>query len=511
VLARVLVGALLVAARYGNDLGHVGLASAGEKGSIDTRGGQESEANGLHGGIIYAPAMSAVASVAKDLQAAVGAEIVPPTAAYLSDETEARGLRGRADAVALPRSAEEVAEIVAWCYEHDVAVVPRGGGTGYAAGAVPLDGGVVLSLERLDRVRSFDPLLWRIEVEAGVRTAELRRIAREGGLLFPPDPGGAEQSQIGGNIATNAGGPHAYKYGVTGAWVTGLEVVVAPGELIRLGGPLRKDVAGFDLKSLLIGSEGTLGVITAAWLRLTPAPEAAWPVVGFFDGVRAGCGAIERVVGSGLPAAALEYLDSETMRYAGSTFPGEVPDGAFAVIAEADGSHDEAARVRADLLELFGEDALALYAPETAAEIAALWTWREGLTMVVGAQRGGKASEDIAVPLDRLAEAIEESLEVGRRLGLPASSWGHAGDGNLHTTFLLDPTDARELELAAQVSEELFALALRLGGTISGEHGVGFIKRNWLERQLGSRAFELHGAVKRAFDPQNLLNPGKNA
>jgi glycolate oxidase subunit GlcD len=455
--------------------------------------------------------MSAVASVAKDLQAAVAADVVPPTAAYLADETEARGLRGRADAVALPRTAEEVAEVVAWCYEHEVPIVPRGGGTGYAAGAVPLDGGVVLSLERLDRVRSFDPLLWRIEVEAGVRTAELRRIAREGGLLFPPDPGGGEQSQIGGNIATNAGGPHAYKYGVTGAWVTGLEVVVAPGELIRLGGPLRKDVAGFDLKSLLIGSEGTLGVITAAWLRLTPAPEAAWPVVGFFDGVRAGCTAIERVVGSGLPAATLEYLDSETMRYAGATFPGEVPDGAFAVIAEADGSPDEAARIRSELLELFGEDALALYAPETGGEIAALWTWREGLTMVVGAQRGGKASEDIAVPLDRLAEAIEASLAVGTRLGLPACSWGHAGDGNLHTTFLLDTSDERELALAAQVSEELFALALRLGGTISGEHGVGFIKRNWLERQLGPRAFELHTAVKRAFDPQNLLNPGKNA
>jgi glycolate dehydrogenase FAD-linked subunit len=455
--------------------------------------------------------MNAVASVAKDLEAAVGADVVLPTAAYLADETEARGLRGRADAVALPRTAEEVAEVVAWCYEHDVAVVPRGGGTGYAAGAVPLDGGVVLSLERLDRVRSFDPLLWRIEVEAGVRTAELRRVAREGGLLFPPDPGGAEQSQIGGNIATNAGGPHAYKYGVTGAWVTGLEVVVAPGELIQLGGPLRKDVAGFDLKSLLIGSEGTLGVITAAWLRLTPAPEAAWPVIGFFDGVRSGCAAIERVVGSGVPAATLEYLDSETMRYAGATFPGEVPDGAFAVLAEADGSHDEAARIRRDLLALFDEDALALYAPETPAEIAALWTWREGLTMVVGAQRGGKAGEDIAVPLDRLAEAIEESLEIGKSLGLPAASWGHAGDGNLHTTYLLDPADERELALAVQISEELFALALRLGGTISGEHGVGFIKRNWLERQLGPRAFELHGAVKRAFDPRNLLNPGKNA
>ena len=199
--------------------------------------------------------MSAVASVERELRAAVGAEIMQPSAAYLTDQTEARGLRGRADAVALPRTAEEVAEIVSWCYGNGVAIVPRGGGTGYAAGAVPLDGGVVLSLERLTRVRSFDPLLWRIQVEAGLPTAELRRIARESGLLFAPDPGAAEQSQIGGNIATNAGGPHAFKYGVTGNWVTGLEVVVAPGELVQLGGPLRKDVAGYDLKHLLIGSE----------------------------------------------------------------------------------------------------------------------------------------------------------------------------------------------------------------------------------------------------------------
>src|SRR5216117_908870 len=251
--------------------------------------------------------MSIATSVERELRASVAAEIATPTAAYLHDQTEARGLSGRADAVALPRSAEEVAEVVAWCYTHGVAIVPRGGGTGYAGGAVPLDGGVVLSLERLDHVRSFDPLLWRIEVEAGLRTSEVRRVAREGGLLFAPDPGAAEQSQIGGNVATNAGGPHAYKYGVTGAWVTGLEAVVPPGEIVRLGGPLRKDVAGYDLKHLLIGSEGTLGVITSVWLRLTPAPEAAWPVIAFFDGVEAGCDAILRVVGTGLPAAAIEY------------------------------------------------------------------------------------------------------------------------------------------------------------------------------------------------------------
>src|SRR5213592_1797374 len=358
--------------------------------------------------------MSRVASVEHDLRAAVTAEIVPPKAEYLTDQTEARGLHGHADAVALPHSAEEVAEVVAWCYERGVTVVPRGGGTGYAAGAVPLDGGVVLSLERLARVRSFDPLLWRMEVEAGVTTANVRRVAREGGLLFAPDPGADEQSQIGGNVATNAGGPHAYKYGVTGAWVTGVEAVVAPGELVRLGGPLRKDVAGYDLTALLVGSEGTLGVITSVWLRLTPAPEAAWPVVGCFEGVRAGCAAIERVVGNGLPVAAIEYLDGETMRYAGAGFPVDVPPGTFCVVADADGSHDEAARLRADVIDVLREDAVVVHAPETPEAVAALWNWRHGVALRVLAQLGGKASEDVAVPLDRLGEAIEESLAIGR-------------------------------------------------------------------------------------------------
>ena len=453
--------------------------------------------------------MSTVASVERDLRAAVAAEIVAPSAQYAADMTEGRGVHGRADAIALPRNAEEVAAVVAWCYEHGVPVVPRGGGTGYAAGAVPLEGGVVIALERLTALRSFDPLLWRMEVEAGVRTADVRRIARDGGLLFAPDPGAAEQSQIGGNVATNAGGPHAYKYGVTGTWVSGIEAVVAPGEIVRFGGPTRKDVASYDLTSLLVGSEGTLGVITSVWLRLTPAPEAVWPVVGFFDGVGAGCAAIERLVGSGLPLAAIEYLDGETMRYAGAGFPVEIPAGAFCVITEADGSPDEAARVREDVLDLLGEDARALHAPERAQEIAALWRWRDGVTLRVEAHRGGKASEDIAVPLDRLPEAIEESLAVGARLGLAAASWGHAGDGNLHTTFLFEPDDSAEVEAAHEASEQLFEIALRLGGTISGEHGVGAVKRAWLERQLGPRGYELHAALKRAFDPQNLMNPGK--
>jgi glycolate dehydrogenase FAD-linked subunit len=449
-------------------------------------------------------------SVERELARIIGRDaVVPVTAAYLADETEGRGVRGRADAVVLPSSADEVARILAWCYDHDVSLTPRGGGTGYAGGAVPLEGGVVVSLERLTAVRRFDPLLWRIHVEAGMRTADVRRLARENGLFFPPDPGAAEQSQIGGNIATNAGGPHAFKYGVTGASVTGLEAALPPGELVTVGGPVRKDVGGYDLKSLLIGSEGTLGIITAAWLKLLPAPEAQLPVAAFHPDVRSGCAALERVLGSGLTVAALEFLDGTTLEAAGPAFPGDVPAGAgFLVIGEADGSQDEASRLRAELVEVLGDGALQLVAPTAKGEVEALWRWRDGVSIAVTASRGRKVSEDVVVPLDRLAEAIEETIEIGRRHGLPACSWGHAGDGNLHATFLVSADDD-ELARAEQAAHELFGLAVRLGGAISGEHGVGWVKRGQLERQWAPRTLELHGEIKRTFDPKGLLNPGK--
>src|SRR5436190_9957463 len=263
------------------------------------------------------------ASLSEALARAVGDHVLAANPrAYLRDATETQGLVGRADAVALPATTDEVAAVVRWCYANGVPVVPRGGGTGFAGGAVPVDGGVVVGLERMTRVRAFEPLRWRVHVDAGMPTAALRRLVRESGLVFPPDPGAAESSQIGGNIATNAGGPHAFKYGVTGAWVTGLEAVVPPGDVVRVGGAVRKDVAGYDLLHLLVGSEGTLGIVTAAWLRLLPAPEAALPVGAFYADSAAGCDALERVLGNGLTVAALEFLDAATLELAGSAFPG---------------------------------------------------------------------------------------------------------------------------------------------------------------------------------------------
>jgi FAD/FMN-containing dehydrogenase len=424
------------------------------------------------------------------LAAIVGAEHVdaPPSAAYLHDATITRGLRGlrgRAAAVVRPADAEEVRRVVAWCYEHDVPIVPRGGGSGLAGGAVPFDErALVLSLERLTRVRSFEPELWRINPEAGVLTAHVQRLARENGLWFPPDPGAAEQSQIGGNAATNAGGPHAFRHGQTGAWVTGVEAVVAPGELVTFGGPVRKDVAGYDLKDLMVGSEGTLGVITALWLRLIPAPADREVVVAFFDSVGAGCEAVLEVIATGLRPSALEFLDGRSFAAAAAGYPGDAPtDPAFVLISEYVDERPEVGGDRPD--------------PQ------ALWRWRDTVHGAVTSQRGGKLSEDIAVPVERLAEALERLRRIGDAHGLETCAWGHAGDGNLHATFMIAPEDAVRAEAAAA---ELLEMAVELGGTVTGEHGIGWLKRGHVPGAHG-----LHGAVKAAFDPKGLLNPGKKS
>lgn len=435
--------------------------------------------------------------------------ILEPEGRFLVD-LMGRGVHGHADAVVLPSSTDEVAAVVRWCYEHGVPLTARGGGTGLAGGAIPVEGGIVIGFERLNRVRQFDPLLWRIHVDAGVTTADVQRLARENGLRFPPDPGAAELSQIGGNIACNAGGPHAFKYGVTGHWVTGIEAVVPPGEIVTIGGPLRKDVAGYDLKSLLVGSEGTLGLVTAAWLRLLPAPELELPVVGLYPDLEGGVSAIERVLASGVVPAAVEYLDEVTLRFAGGAYPFGIPaGGAFMVISEADGAADEARRAAGELREALTEGAVAVHAPSERADVAELWRWRAGVAFAILAQRGGAFSEDVAVPLDRLRDVARQTLAIGERRGVPALSFGHAGDGNIHSTFLFTADDVEEQRRADDACHDLFDLALELGGTVTGEHGIGWLKRGQLERQLGPGGYDLHRRVKQVFDPKGLLNPGK--
>jgi glycolate oxidase subunit GlcD len=434
----------------------------------------------------------------------------PGLSPYDHDATRARGLHGRADLVVRPSCAAEVAAVMALCYERDVPLVPRGGGTGLAGGAVPLGGGVVCSLERLRAVRELEPALWRIHPEAGVPTRHVQRLARENGLYFPPDPGAAEQSQIGGNVATNAGGPHAFKYGVTGNWVTGLEVVIPPGEVLTLGGSHRKDVAGYDLRSLLVGSEGTLGVITAVRLRLVPAPAAALALLSLHATRAAGCAAILDVLAAGVVPAALDFLDGDALRIAAGAWTDQtgtpLPRHAeFALLAEVDGTVEEARAAHAALAAALDPHAIELRHPDR----DALWLWRDRVPGAVAAVRGGKVSEDVVVPVERLAEALVRFAEIAARHGLRSCAWGHGADGNVHANLLLDPREEAERAAAAAATEELFALAVALGGSISGEHGVGWLKRGQLARQWPAGALRLHEDLKRAFDPKGLLNPGK--
>jgi glycolate dehydrogenase FAD-linked subunit len=449
-----------------------------------------------------------------ELSRLIGAEHVldaPAGSPYNRDSSNRRGVEGRADAVVLPGSAEELAAVVAWCYAHDVPIVPRGGGTGLTGGAVAVQGGVVCSLERLRRIRELEPGLWRMFPEAGVSTYDVQRLARENGLMFAPDPGAAEQSQIGGNVATNAGGPHALKYGVTGAHVAGLEAVLAPGELVNVGGWAGKDVAGYDIKSLLLGSEGTLGVIAAVRLRLLPAPEAAIPLVVFLPTRAEGCAAICAVLADGLRPSVLDFMDGQTLEivagaYANAHPPGMPADAGFALICELDGSREDVLAQRKELLELLGDGALAVHQP---ADPRALWRWRDATNPAVTAARGAKVSEDVVFPLERLQEGLERFERIASGRALRSCAWGHGGDGNVHATVLVDPASDAELDAAEAVGEELFAIVVELGGSVAGEHGVGWLKRGRLESQWDPRALELHEQIKRAFDPKGLLNPGK--
>jgi glycolate oxidase subunit GlcD len=460
-------------------------------------------------------------AAATELERIVGAKSVispvPASSPYNRDMARRRGAEGRADAVALPADAGQVAAVVAWCYAHDVPIVPRGGGTGVAGGAAPIEGGVVLSLERLRRVRELDPALWRMLPEAGVRTRDVQRLARENGLVFAPDPGAAEDSQIGGNVATNAGGPHALKYGPTGAWVLGVEAVLAPGELVEIGSWAASDVGGYDIRSLLVGSEGTLGVITAVRLRLLPAPEVSLPLFALFADRDSGCAAVAAVLGAGIRPSVLDFLDADTLRVLRAAYPldGEwlaggpeaLAGAGFALLLEVDGSSAAAREELASMLAALREvSPAAIHGP---GDSRALFRWREGINPAVTGVRGAKVSEDVVWPREALCEGLERFERIASRHGLPSCAWGHAGIGNVHATLMVDPSNEEELDAADAVVEELFALTAELGGSISGEHGVGWLKRGRLAGQWPPAAVALHERIKRAFDPKDLLNPGK--
>lgn len=448
--------------------------------------------------------------VLRDLERQVGTPHVytrpADLAAYAYDAYGASGLRRLPDAIVFPATTEEVAGVLAVCAGRGVPVVPRGAGTGYAGGATA-DGGVILNLALMNRLSAVDSEAQRVGAEAGVITAAVHERAASASLYYPPDPGSSTTCTIGGNVACNAAGPHTLRYGTTADFVVAATAVLADGRVVRLG-------EGGDapqLLPLLCGSEGTLAVITEVVLRLLPAPAARATLAATFEGMEPACAAVAAIAEAGIVPAALEFLDRAALDAIAATEAGDVaPRAGALLIVEVEGTvadvngHAEAVRA---ILSRAG--ALALEHATRAEEAARLWRLRKSVSAAVAKVQIGKVNEDVVVPRDRVAELVARSREIGVANQLQVVNFGHLGDGNIHTTFLLDPRHPGDRLRAAAAAEQLFEVVLSMGGSLSGEHGVGTAKLAFVERQLGREQVALMRRLKRAFDPAEILNPGK--
>ncbi|HLI31854.1 MAG TPA: FAD-linked oxidase C-terminal domain-containing protein [Solirubrobacteraceae bacterium] len=467
--------------------------------------------------------MGVARGLERDLRAIVPADAVLAAARfgpYCHDATIQRGLRGQPQAVVCPEQTAQIGALLRYCEQHSLPLVPRGGGTGLAGGASPLAGGVVLCTERLRMVASDPAEPATLVVGAGVRTAEVQRLARERGLLFAPDPGGASISTIGGNVATNAGGPHALGYGRTGAFVCGLEVVLSGGERAWCGEGERRERCGYDLPALLIGSEGTLGVISAVKLRLLPAPQVARTWLALFEACEQAQSALDLLLASGLAPSLLDFFDGPTLLAAAARFPArqllaplldrgrqQHARGALALVVELDGHQASAVNERGQ--ELCG--LLEECGPLRLAEISgsAFASWREGLGPLLASLRGGRVNDDLYVPPRRLGEALAGIAAIGEELAVESFAFGHAGEGVVHASFLAAIERADERERAHLAGERALELGLELGGAISGEHGIGAIKVDLYAQRSDPAALRVQRAIKQALDPHGVLNPGK--
>ncbi|WP_238014492.1 FAD-linked oxidase C-terminal domain-containing protein [Dactylosporangium sp. AC04546] len=456
---------------------------------------------------------AAAPAIAADLARIVGAanvEVRP--AALVPYRTDATfGFSGTPWAVARPGGVDEVSRILAWANGRGVPVVPRGAGTSLAAGAVPIRGGIVLALTRMNRILSIDPVDLTAVAQPGVTTQELARAAGAHGLHYPPDPGSQRVSTLGGNVATNAGGLHGLKYGNTGGYVLGVQAVLAGGEVIRAGGRLLKDVAGYDLVRLLTGSEGTLAVLTELTLALRPAPAASTTGLAYFADLESAGDAVRGVVGAGILPATLEFLDASCIRSveAYANLGLDTTAGAMLLFGD-DGSDAEVQRTVPAMAAVMREHAASSVQVATAAaESQALLAARRCALPALSRLGGATVLEDVGVPRSRLPELVRRIDAIAARHKVTMATFGHAGDGNAHPVGCFDPRDAGQRARVAAAFDDVFAAAVELGGTITGEHGIGAAKLPYLEAQLGRPQTALLARIKRAFDPAGILNPGK--
>lgn len=414
-------------------------------------------------------------------------------------------------AVARVRSASEVGEAVRVAAEHGVPITARGGGTGKAGGCVPSAGGLVIDLSPMKRVNAIDKTSMVAEIEPGVVTGDFRRLVAEEGFLYPPDPNSLATCTVGGNVATNAGGPSSMKYGVTREYVLGLDLVVAGGDLIRLGRRTLKGVAGYDLTALVVGSEGTLGVVTSITLRLRPLPRAVRTLLTYFRATADAASAVAHLAASGVDLRAAEFIDTLSLEAARAKGGFDVPADAGAVLLieldaeREDGSIDAVMEAVGELLLAHGAADTSVAASESQRE--AIWSVRRDLSASIKEGRRFSISEDVGVPRANVPELVARVEKIRDRSRIDMSTYGHAGEGNLHVNLLWDEPGDRDR--AVRASEEVFRAALDLGGTISGEHGLGIAKRRFLPWEQSDPVIALQRELKRVFDPSGIMNPGK--
>ena len=417
------------------------------------------------------------------------------------------------DGVIFPRNEEEISKILKYCNEKRIAIVPRGAGSGFTGGALPVNGGIVLALEKyMNKIIEIDKENMIAVVEPGVINKELQRAVEKEGLFYPPDPASEEYSTIGGNVSENAGGMRAAKYGITKDFVMALRAVLPNGDIIRAGKKTIKDVAGYNIAGILVGSEGTLAVITQITLKLLPKPKFEKSYMGIFPDVKSAMNAVFKSLSSGANPVAMEFLDSLVVKAVKEKLKVDLPDSAGALlIGDVDGNVVEEVEFQLQMLKksFFENGAIDFRVAEDKKQRDELWRARRGASPSITIYGTKKLNEDISVPRSKLPEALEKIYEIGAKYNLTIPCFGHAGDGNIHVNVMVDGSNQKELEDGHKAIEEIFRLVVDMGGTLSGEHGIGISKAPFMKIAFSDAEIELFKRIKSAFDPNGILNPAK--
>lgn len=429
--------------------------------------------------------------------------------AYSYDATAM--MRSIPGGVVIPKTSEQLAQVIHFANAEGLPIVTRGSGTGLSGGSLPLDNALVLSTLKLDRILEIDEENLTATVEPGVITANLHQAVEARGLFYPPDPGSMKVCTLGGNVAENAGGLRGLKYGVTRDYVMGLEVVLPNGEVMWSGGKCPKDVAGYDLRQILVGSEGTLGVFTKILVKLVPKPQAKKTLLAVFPSMETAAATVAAVIAAKIIPATLEFLDQTTLRCVEEFAHIGLPTDAGAILLMESDGHPEAAREQAEtmlnLARANGATQLQMAADE--AEALRLSSARRMAFPALARMRPTTVLEDVSVPRSRLVEMVSRVQAIAKKENLMIGTFGHAGDGNLHPTILMDERDPDEVARMQRGFDAIVEAALDLGGALTGEHGVGLLKRDFLERYFPQAALEMMRNFRRSMDPNGIMNPGK--